>query len=569
MNVFKQILRGSSNASLCQIHQLNKKASIIIDKNDKLIFYKEEYRQRLKKISESDYSTKLLLKEILLFDCINYIKGFIRACFSPIDIDAKIEFQEIENDSVIVGENKQPIVKKDYNFSFHNEMGIKIHNYIINLFILKAIRDKLGFDINAYPEKCSVVAFKFKKAIYVWGNDKNGNKRLTIDHSANQELLIQSNKIFCDCKASYNELHSLLEGLPYTEGKEGQKNFDIIWYKYSKQTPLTYRCFPNYLTTRYAKFPSYQENCLNQENCQHMDEYCIKQEIIHSRYKRFLNILKGLDQCEKKELILNTIDYFTKFIKADCFDSTIHETIYLNILAKLKDMAKELQNSVNETVSTQLLKMGNTIKENIWNDNHIRVRKIPKELVDLLNELGNKPDSFSSWEVLPSFHSIIPNLDGDFTPQGDIFRLVFSGLEETEEKNKNEQIENMEKPYIEANKEANVNIPIFSIDNNEEVNITELNPYSQIFIDLKAFELFKYLLDKFGGTKISHADCSFIFRRMHKDGCIYINISENDFREILSIYYQIEMEKLKTLNNCSTDNKMTIYSNAVHIINTK
>ena len=278
------------------------------------------------------------------------------------------------------------------NFVVHPKEGVEVTNYITNLFLLMEIRDKLGFDVNQYLEKCIVMAFEFENVIYVWENDHD--KRLTIDQSANQEIMKVFYEIFYNQKKCDEHLFSLLQPLPFTEGEAAQKAFDIIWYRYSKQTPLTYRCFPN-------TFPFNQK-------CLHKGEYCIKQDKIDLRYDRFLELHDALNQNEKEELLLTTIDYFNKFIKTDCFEKTIHKNIYINLLEKLNKINEERQpcfsisthsNDITQPTNEELAnarfqqdKDGSTKEENVKIVNpYPRIFKDPKafELFEYLFDYFN------------------------------------------------------------------------------------------------------------------------------------------------------------------------------------
>lgn len=90
---------------------------------------------------------------------------------------------------------------------------------------------------------------------------------------------------------------------------------------------------------------------------------------------------------------------------------------------------------------------------------------------------------------------------------------------------------------------------------------TTKNPNPRIFINNESFYLFEELRKEICNKQsTSLADYSFVFRILHKNGKIYKPILESEFRDFLDDNYDIVLDKLKTLNNCSTDSKVTIYN---------
>lgn len=98
----------------------------------------------------------------------------------------------------------------------------------------------------------------------------------------------------------------------------------------------------------------------------------------------------------------------------------------------------------------------------------------------------------------------------------------------------------------------------------QEEKKEELNPYQHIFKDSKAFELFEYLLDYFKGTKISQADCSFIFRQMKDHNFINKWVSDKEFIEFLSEKYEIDIDQLIAIEKCSGKLKKNIFLKAIN-----
>lgn len=88
------------------------------------------------------------------------------------------------------------------------------------------------------------------------------------------------------------------------------------------------------------------------------------------------------------------------------------------------------------------------------------------------------------------------------------------------------------------------------------------NPYPQIFVDYNSYKLFNKLHNEFKNNTKHLADYSFIYRMMYKDGFVFPNFRPEMFKEWLAKEpYYIDLEhKLKTLDNCFTPNKVSIYN---------
>ncbi|MFL0088544.1 hypothetical protein [Tenacibaculum maritimum] len=93
--------------------------------------------------------------------------------------------------------------------------------------------------------------------------------------------------------------------------------------------------------------------------------------------------------------------------------------------------------------------------------------------------------------------------------------------------------------------------------NNNKTSNGEQNPHPRFFTSLIAFKIF----EEFKNTiENPLADYSFIYRIMLKDGLIYDSIGDSEYRKWLSSTYQIEIEKTKQFNRCSTISKKQLYS---------
>lgn len=101
-------------------------------------------------------------------------------------------------------------------------------------------------------------------------------------------------------------------------------------------------------------------------------------------------------------------------------------------------------------------------------------------------------------------------------------------------------------------------------------NVYEKNPYSHIFSEDKAFILFEKLLNLYKDSKSQLADFSFIYRMMYKDGYILSSYKPQMFINwIGGKPYNIHIDKIKTLDNCSTDAKKNTYSTSKELIQLK
>jgi hypothetical protein len=88
----------------------------------------------------------------------------------------------------------------------------------------------------------------------------------------------------------------------------------------------------------------------------------------------------------------------------------------------------------------------------------------------------------------------------------------------------------------------------------------QVNPFPRIFIDSRAYNLFEKLKDSLCfQERTLLADYSFLYRSLYKDKFIYEGVVESEFRTFLEENYGVVLDKLKTLNNCTTIRKSKIY----------
>jgi len=107
-------------------------------------------------------------------------------------------------------------------------------------------------------------------------------------------------------------------------------------------------------------------------------------------------------------------------------------------------------------------------------------------------------------------------------------------------------------------------VPGNAIDVNAGANVKpkkSVNPHPQVFLNTEAYELFQKLFEAFKISYNKLADFSFIYRIMHKDGFILDSFKPQMFINWLNKDpFSISLDKLKTLDNCSTLNKIQTYN---------
>lgn len=87
------------------------------------------------------------------------------------------------------------------------------------------------------------------------------------------------------------------------------------------------------------------------------------------------------------------------------------------------------------------------------------------------------------------------------------------------------------------------------------------NPYPQVFPNLKSFQLFQKLFEDFKDSNSKIADFSFIYRKMYDDGYILNHFKPQMFIGWISKEpYCINLDKIKTLNDCNTNQKVKTYT---------
>lgn len=117
-------------------------------------------------------------------------------------------------------------------------------------------------------------------------------------------------------------------------------------------------------------------------------------------------------------------------------------------------------------------------------------------------------------------------------------------------------------------KKANFNVikPIL----NKTLDLIEIeaaNPYPQVFSNLKAFQLFDKLFNQFKDSNSKMADFSFIYRKMVEDNYIFSHFKPQMFIEWVNKEpFKINLDKIKTLNDCSTSQKINTYTTTKELI---
>lgn len=95
----------------------------------------------------------------------------------------------------------------------------------------------------------------------------------------------------------------------------------------------------------------------------------------------------------------------------------------------------------------------------------------------------------------------------------------------------------------------------------------ETNLYPRMFTCTNAWKLFESWVEKKEKGKTNLADFSFIYRRMQKDGLIYKGIKPSEYTNWLkeSTPYDIDIDKVKQLWNCSSDANTVLYNTLKNI----
>lgn len=333
MNITDQILEDANMFLPFERSQIYSRAKILTG-TDRIDFYKKIYSEKSKELCEK-HEHKLQSfspGRLTRFDYYSDLVDFFRPYFDPISTYKEIEFRDFENNTPAIGIKRQPVVKKGYNFARDHERGVSLSDFLKSLMLLNWIKGEIGFDVRQYPVKTNVVAFKNENTIFIFYKDYQNGYRLYYDANGNEEILKVYDEIIFREK-SFTSMSPLIQELPFYEGDEAQYKFDIEWYKKRKQSPLSYRCFPTVQYMIITPDP-------NPDQCKHSGEYCIKKDEMDERFNRFLNVYNQLETGEKEELLLNTIDYFERFLKTDCFDLTIHKKPFDEILLRLNNMQK-------------------------------------------------------------------------------------------------------------------------------------------------------------------------------------------------------------------------------------
>lgn len=103
-------------------------------------------------------------------------------------------------------------------------------------------------------------------------------------------------------------------------------------------------------------------------------------------------------------------------------------------------------------------------------------------------------------------------------------------------------------------------IDIFDYNNElTDDNKNIKNPFPRIFSSEIGFDFFKRLQSEIK-SKYKIAEYSFIYRMLLKDSYINSNVRVSDFIEWININFEPDLERLKTLNDIETDNRIRLYN---------
>lgn len=114
------------------------------------------------------------------------------------------------------------------------------------------------------------------------------------------------------------------------------------------------------------------------------------------------------------------------------------------------------------------------------------------------------------------------------------------------------------------------NIEVVSPKVNQPIDLglnQSTNPYPQVFSNLKSFQLFEKLFNQFKDSNSKMADFSFIYRKMVEDNYIFSHFKPQMFIEWVNKEpFKINLDKVKTLNDCSTSQKINTYTTTKELI---
>lgn len=98
------------------------------------------------------------------------------------------------------------------------------------------------------------------------------------------------------------------------------------------------------------------------------------------------------------------------------------------------------------------------------------------------------------------------------------------------------------------------------LENNENQNQVNTNPYPRIFTSPKAYNKFVKLHEEFGNSKENLANYSFVYHRMLKDNLIYSDYKKTEFVFFL-LKFEINIDRIKSENQLGkTDLRESIYN---------
>jgi hypothetical protein len=101
----------------------------------------------------------------------------------------------------------------------------------------------------------------------------------------------------------------------------------------------------------------------------------------------------------------------------------------------------------------------------------------------------------------------------------------------------------------------------FVVKTIDKIEIEVANPHPQVFSNLKSFQLFEKLYFQFKDSNNKMADFSFIYRKMYNDAYILNHYKPQMFIGWINKEpYNISLDKIKTLNDCSTSQKVNTYT---------
>ncbi|WP_282031709.1 hypothetical protein [Winogradskyella eximia] len=283
-------------------------------------------------------------------------------------------------------------------------------------------------------------------------------------------------------------------------------------------------------------------------------------EIFFSIQKIIKNEFPGIEKRDPYLLDLRVISYLINHITID--ELLLSTVGILKEFGILKDYQK-----IIKSIDFKQIKRPLTQKEFIRATAFITSSLLEYECLTIYDKSIHKPEfkfsfkddrtlKFNSDEWYKNFRDNLTEAVSEFAdaPSKEKRKLEYKKIlevyHEAHLKSDLDLNKNIDYLYNKATKSISI-----SSSFNEPENI---NLHPRIFTSVFGYRLFEALINRMINNKL--ADCSFIFRKMLKDGYIFNSIGDSEFRTWLYDAYQIDISKTKRLYLCTTVEKQQLYS---------